>query len=132
MFSTIPDIFNEYRSSLRQQSQTEEPFSLFTHETKINRPLYDMWNSPTLISLDNTSFSESEDTSSSGSEPDPEEPRSKKRLNLAPSCFTNGCVCGHHIEFRDVIVDQRKRRNTRCPGVTIRPKAPFISIKLKE
>lgn len=54
-----------------------------------------------------------------------------KRLNLTPSGFTNGCICGHHVEFRDMVYETRKRRNTRCPGVTIRPKTPPIIIKLR-
>lgn len=54
-----------------------------------------------------------------------------KRLNLAPSCFTHGCVCGHGFEFRDMAYESRKRRNNRAPGVTIRPKVAPIAAKLR-
>lgn len=54
-----------------------------------------------------------------------------KRLDLAPSCFLNGCVCGHHFEFRDMAYESRKRRNSGSSGVTIRPKTPPISAKLR-
>lgn len=54
-----------------------------------------------------------------------------KRLDLAPSCFLNGCVCGHHFEFRDMAYESRRRRNPRSNGVTIRPKTPPISAKLR-
>ena len=55
-----------------------------------------------------------------------------KRIQVAPSLFLNGCVCGHHVNFRDVIHDPRKRKNTRRPGITIRPKTPPISIGLRK
>lgn len=54
-----------------------------------------------------------------------------RRLKLAPSCFLNGCICGHHVEFRDMAYETRKRRNTRCPGVTIRPKIPPVAIGMR-
>lgn len=54
-----------------------------------------------------------------------------KRLDLAPSCFLNGCVCGHHFEFRDMAYESRKHRNPRSNGVTIRPKTQPISAKLR-
>ena len=55
-----------------------------------------------------------------------------KRLDVSPSCFLNGCVCGHHFEFRDMAYESRKRRNTRSSGVTIRPKIPPITAKLRQ
>jgi len=54
-----------------------------------------------------------------------------RRLELAPSCFLNGCICGHDIEFRDMVYDTRKRRNTRCQGVTIKPKTQPVSVSLR-
>lgn len=55
-----------------------------------------------------------------------------KRLDLSPSCFLNGCVCGHHFEFRDMAYESRKRRNIKSSGVTIRPKTPPIKAKLRQ
>jgi hypothetical protein len=52
-----------------------------------------------------------------------------KRLLLAPSCFTEGCICGHNFEFRDMVCASRKR--TRCQGITIIPKTRPISAKLR-
>jgi hypothetical protein len=54
-----------------------------------------------------------------------------KRVRLTPSCFINGCVCGHQFEFRDMAYENRKRRNTRCPGITIKPKTSPIAAKLR-
>jgi hypothetical protein len=54
-----------------------------------------------------------------------------RRLNLTPSCFLNGCICGHKFEFRDMAYESRKRRNIRSNGVTIRPKTPPINAKLR-
>ena len=58
--------------------------------------------------------------------------RRQKRLNVAPSCFTHGCVCGHNIEFRDMAYETRKRRIVRSSGVTIKPKIEPISVGLKQ
>jgi hypothetical protein len=55
----------------------------------------------------------------------------RKQLNLEPSCFLNGCVCGHHLDIRDMVYDTRKRKINRCSGVTIRPKTPPILVRLK-
>lgn len=54
-----------------------------------------------------------------------------KYLTLAPSCFINGCICGHDLEFRDMAYESRKRRHPKSSGVTIRPKTSPLSIKLK-
>ena len=52
-----------------------------------------------------------------------------KQLDLPPSRFFHGCVCGHHVEIRDLICDQRKRPFRH--GVTIKPKTQAIGIKLR-
>lgn len=49
---------------------------------------------------------------------------------LPPSRFMHGCICGHNVEIRDLIYDHRKR-NLRCPGITIRPKVAPISLKFR-
>ena len=54
-----------------------------------------------------------------------------KHLSLAPSCFVNGCICGHDFEFRDMAYEPRKRRYPKSSGVTIRPKINPISAKLR-
>lgn len=54
-----------------------------------------------------------------------------KQVRLPPSCFINGCICGHNFEFRDMAYEIKKRRNTRCPGITIKPKVPAITAKLR-
>jgi hypothetical protein len=56
---------------------------------------------------------------------------SHKRLMLSPSCFLNGCVCGHNFDFRDMAYESRKRKPAPSGGVTIRPKIPPISAKLR-
>lgn len=53
-----------------------------------------------------------------------------RRLNLPPSCFPNGCICGHQFEYRDAVYIHR-RRNTRVTGLTIRPKVVPIAAKLR-
>lgn len=54
-----------------------------------------------------------------------------KRLNLPPSCFAGGCVCGHQFEHRDVYYERRKLKLLRSPGITIRPKCAPVNIKLR-
>lgn len=54
-----------------------------------------------------------------------------KRLKLAPSCFTHGCVCGHNFEFRDMACESRKHKPNRHSGVTIKPKIPPITAGLR-
>jgi hypothetical protein len=54
-----------------------------------------------------------------------------KYVHLTPSCFLNGCVCGHGFEFRDMAYEARKRRAPRVTGVTIRPKTSPLAIKLR-
>lgn len=60
-----------------------------------------------------------------------EDVASHRRLNLSPSRFSHACVCGHNVEIRDLVYDPRHRRNTRCPGITIRPKTPPITVNLR-
>jgi hypothetical protein len=55
-----------------------------------------------------------------------------KHLNIPPSCFTHGCVCGHNFEFRDMAYEIRKRTSNRSSGVTIKPKIKPVTIKLKD
>ena len=55
-----------------------------------------------------------------------------KRLNIGPSCFHNGCICGHNIEYRDMVYETRKHRNIKVLGVTIRPKTPAINVRLRK
>ena len=54
-----------------------------------------------------------------------------KRLQLAASTFSAGCICGHEVEHRDIVYETRKRRNGKSMGVTIRPKTPALSITLR-
>lgn len=54
-----------------------------------------------------------------------------RRLNLSSIRFPHACVCGHNIEIRDLIYDPRNRKNTRCPGITIRPKTQPITVNLR-
>lgn len=55
-----------------------------------------------------------------------------KTIHLTPSSFPNGCICGHHIQYRDMVYETRKRRNSKIMGVTIRPKTPAISLTLRQ
>lgn len=57
--------------------------------------------------------------------------RSEKKLGLAPSFFSNGCICGHNIEYRGTVCDIKTRKHIRN-GVTIRPKNPPISVFLNK
>lgn len=51
-----------------------------------------------------------------------------KKIALKPSCFQNGCICGHKEEYRDLITDRRKNiRN----GITIKPKIKPVNITMK-
>lgn len=54
----------------------------------------------------------------------------RRRLDLPPSCFQSGCICGHQFEFRDMVYISRKK-NTRSPGVTIRPRVAPITARLR-
>ena len=42
-----------------------------------------------------------------------------KRVRLPPSYFCNGCICGHNVEFRDMLQPRGRIRNY---GVTVRPR----------
>lgn len=55
-----------------------------------------------------------------------------KRLDLPPSYFPSGCICGHMFDYRDVIYESRKRRHIRVPGITIHPKTPVVHIRLRK
>lgn len=87
------------------------------------------------VSEENSSSSIESPRSSSdddlGVKSSPDSYLAHRRLDLSPSRFSHGCVCGHNVEIRDVIYDLRNRRNTRCPGITIRPKTPPIAISLR-
>jgi len=54
-----------------------------------------------------------------------------KNITLSPSCFLNGCSCGHGVIFRDMIYESRKNRCYKSRGVTIRPKIPAINVALR-
>jgi hypothetical protein len=54
-----------------------------------------------------------------------------RHLEMSPSYFLNGCVCGHNFEFRDMVYESRKRKYPKSLGVTIRPKTIPISAKLR-
>jgi hypothetical protein len=134
----------------RRRKIHDQQFSFFNTDTTqsenfaSNFPIYKMWEGyrpPTLKTIFSDKVdSKSNDSPESTPSPTPSptdslrtKPQSVKytRMNLTPSGFTNGCVCGHHVEFRDFFCDVRKRRNTRCPGVTIRPKTLPIMVKLR-
>lgn len=55
-----------------------------------------------------------------------------KRLDLPPSYFPSGCICGHMFDYRDAIYESRKRRPIRVPGITIRPKTPVVHVRLRK
>lgn len=102
-----------------------EYFSYFSHQGDLSPPISIIMeeNSPEILSpLARSPVSH-------GILNQPLFPKDRK-LDLLPSCFENGCICGHNIEFRD-LVETQKRKNTRRPGVTIRPKTPPIAIKLE-
>lgn len=121
-------------------------------------PLYDMWQTPLLNDTDIDKIkvvisSQSEDSpcmtspecSSYSGSLDPLTPSDNneyvppcmeqiykhRRLHLTPSAFSHGCVCGHHVEYRDMVYENRKRRNTKALGITIRPKTPPLTISLR-
>lgn len=77
-----------------------------------------------------TNLWDSSSSDSSGSELFSKE--EKKKVDLNPSGFVQGCICGHDIEIRDIIYDNRKRRNMRCPGVTIKPKTSPVRLNLRD
>lgn len=54
-----------------------------------------------------------------------------KRLQLTPSAFSHGCICGHHVQYRDMVYETRKRRYPKSMGITIRPKTPALTIALR-
>ena len=54
-----------------------------------------------------------------------------KRLQLTPTLFANGCICGHHVEYRDTFCETRKKRNLKPLGVTIRPKTSPIVVSFR-
>ena len=125
MIDIIPDIFNAYRGDLIHHLSSP------CDESKLS------------INCETDFLSSSDSSGSSPSPTDsddsPTEEYSKrftlllqKKLNLSPSCFRYGCVCGHHIEFRDIITDTRKRKRLIRPGVTIRPKTPPIVVSLRK
>jgi hypothetical protein len=58
-------------------------------------------------------------------------PISHKRLNLSPSFFVNGCFCGHNFGHRDIGYNNKKRHVVKCSGVTIKPKIPPITPKMR-
>ena len=148
--STTSDVLCEYKSS-RQVASLPLVISL---NRKI--PEYDLWKSATFPCIDSFNFTSSNESSSSLSTPytssgsDPmscdssddshsdkssvptmELISSHKRLNLTPSCFINGCVCGHNFEFRDMVHENRSRRLIHGCGITIRPKVPPINTKFR-
>lgn len=51
----------------------------------------------------------------------------RKRLELSPSGFGNGCICGHHQDIRDTFYHS----NIIHHGTTIHPKTPAIGLKLQ-
>ena len=55
-----------------------------------------------------------------------------KRLQLTPSPFYHGCICGHHIEHRDTVHETRKRRVPKSMGVTVRPRIRPLNISFRE
>jgi len=48
-----------------------------------------------------------------------------KKLELSPSCFKHGCICGHSFEFRNSIQSPNQY------GITISPKVNPLNIKLR-
>ena len=120
----LPEICSEsYSSESISSDSIDSPSSnSISSDSSINSP----------ISIDSSSSEPSSPELASQSTSDEEaEALCLRRLNLSGSQFSNGCVCGHHVEIRDVVYDPRKRRNTRCPGITIRPKNPPLNIGLR-
>lgn len=54
-----------------------------------------------------------------------------KRVNLDPSYFRHGCICGHNFKFRDIALPHRNKKYQRPTEVTIRPTSPIVPIKLR-
>lgn len=101
---------------------------------------YDVWSSPEIdlskILDAPANDSMSSETSTSSSEdgechscPTMEAIEAHRRLQLPASPFPHGCVCGHLFDHRAVIYENRKRKNLRCPGITIRPKIVPVDLK---
>jgi hypothetical protein len=55
-----------------------------------------------------------------------------KRINIGPSCFVYGCVCGHNVEFRPMTYETKKYRTNNRSGITIKPKTSPIICKLRQ
>ena len=52
-----------------------------------------------------------------------------RSLELTPSYFASGCICGHNIEYRGMFCDERKRKHVQN-RITIHPKTPPITVIL--
>lgn len=124
MISTLPDIFSNYRTTvLDMKPDLYTDISSIVPNINDKQSLYIMPGSDMSIS-------------SSDKEPQlyqiPRKEETHKCVNLAPSLFLNGCICGHNIEFRDAVYETRKRKPMRVTGVTIRPKVAPIAAKLRK
>lgn len=54
-----------------------------------------------------------------------------KSLLIPPSRFDNGCICGHNIIFRDILLNYNAKKQNRISGLNIKPKTKPITLKLK-
>lgn len=118
--------------------------STFTHFSNDDYPLYNLWKTPIFYFIDNNSSNDersnpksdesvpdiisSSESLSSKTESGTKSKVPQKVMKLSPSSFVNGCVCGHHIIYRDVICEPRKKISN---GIAIRPKIPPTKVKLK-
>ena len=118
--------------------KSDIPFTYFTYGVSIDidkvnnikSPNYDIWNSPipfhsNLVQSSPTTSDSSGSDDSSGDSPSTEPIKSYKKLNLGPSIFENGCICGHNVEIRNTFHDSRRKH-----GTTIQPKIPPIPVIL--
>jgi len=55
----------------------------------------------------------------------------RKRIELSPSVFECGCICGHEQDIRDAVYYPIKKIIANR-GVTIHPRTPAIDIKLQQ
>lgn len=117
MISTLPDIFSSYRNTVRPDLYTD-----------LLVP----------ISLPANSAMETSDSSSCNSDGDkqlykiPAIEDTYKCVDLTPSSFIHGCVCGHDVEYRDAVYENRRRKRGGLAGLTFKPKVAPIAAKLRK
>lgn len=55
-----------------------------------------------------------------------------KNINIGPTCFAHGYVCGHNVVVRDLTSMPKRHRGMRHLGVTINPKTNPIKAGLRD